>query len=124
MSVTVDLSAAAVVVWSECARPRVSLGAAPPQAIAGVGVMAATRSRRRMSPARRRFLMSAAPPHPAPRGARTRCPRRDVSARLQGVCERTVLTLPHGGLLSCCERGDSLLSPVPPPGNMRTASQA
>jgi len=29
-----------------------------------------------------------APPHPAPRGARARCPRRAVSARLQGVCKR------------------------------------
>jgi hypothetical protein len=61
---------------------------------------------------------------PAPRGARARCPRRAVSARLRVVCERTVLTLPHGGLLSCCEGRHSLLSPVPPPGNMRTASQA
>ena len=61
---------------------------------------------------------------PAPRGARARCPRRAVSARLQGVCERTVLNLPHGGLLSCCEWRHNLLSPVPPPGNMRTASQA
>ena len=61
---------------------------------------------------------------PAPRGARARCPRRAVSARLRVVCERTVLSLPHGGLLSCCERRHSLLSPVPPPGNMRTASQA
>ena len=86
-----------------------SLGAAPPQAIAGVGVIAATRSRRRMSPAR---LMPAAPPHPAPRGARARCPRRAVSARLRVVCERTVLNLPHGGLLSCCERRHSLLSNV------------
>ena len=61
---------------------------------------------------------------PAPRGARVRCPRRAVSARLRVVCERTVLNLPHGGLLSCCEWRHSLLSPVPPPGNMRTASQA
>jgi hypothetical protein len=61
---------------------------------------------------------------PAPRGARARCPRRAVSARLRVVCERTVLNLPHGGLLSCCEGRHSLLSPVPPPGNMRTASQA
>ena len=31
---------------------------------------------------------------PAPRGARARCPRRAVSARLRVVCERTVLNLP------------------------------
>ena len=54
-------------------------------------------------------------------GARARCPRRAVSARLRVVCERTVLNLTHGGLLSCCEWRHSLMSPVPPPGNMRTA---
>jgi hypothetical protein len=166
----------------------VSRCVAPPQAIAGVGVIAVTRSRRRImsspvaavagSSCRLRLLtrqrswrrrgsagggvsavdtlheraQHAAPAgtaagrsvegrprmhecytrecgvnaasRPAPRGARARCPRRAVSARLRVVCERTVLTLPHGGLLSCCEGRHSLLSPVPPPGNMRTASQA
>ena len=154
----------------------VSRCVAPPQAIAGVGVIAVTRSRRRImsspvaavagSSCRLRLLtrqrswrrrgsagggvsavdtlheraQHAAPAgtaagrsvegrprmhecytrecgvnaasRPAPRGARARCPRRAVSVRLQGVCERTVLNLPHGGLLSCCERRHSLLSNV------------
>ena len=54
-----------------------SLGAAPPQAIAGVGVIAATRSRRRMSPARLRLLTRhrealarAARAEPSARGSR------------------------------------------------------
>jgi len=61
---------------------------------------------------------------PAPRGARARCPRRAVSARLRVVCERTVLNLPHGGLMSCFERRPSLLSAVTPGGSMHTASEA